>query len=87
LVSFLPHAAGLHFFDLTAQHTLPPLPEWNEKTERLPKIRERYEKLSAGGHALRIALDKLQTLDLVRIIDGKPAGTPEEIKIVEGAQK
>jgi len=66
------HAAGLHFFDLTAQHTLPPLPEWNEKTERLPKTRECYEKLSAGGHALRIALDKLQTLDLVRIIEGKP---------------
>jgi hypothetical protein len=66
------HAAGLHFFDLTAQHTLPPLSEWEEKTERLPKIRERYEKLSAGGHALRVALEKLQTLDLVRIIEGKP---------------
>jgi hypothetical protein len=64
------HAAGLHFFDLTAQHTLPPLPEWDEKTERLQKTRERYEKLSTGGHPLRVALDKLQTLDLVRTIEG-----------------
>jgi hypothetical protein len=66
------HATGLYFFELTAQHTLPPLPEWDEKNERLSKIRDRYENLSAGGNAIRIALDKLQTLDLVRIIEGKP---------------
>ncbi|HRY49123.1 MAG TPA: Eco57I restriction-modification methylase domain-containing protein [Candidatus Paceibacterota bacterium] len=65
------HAAGLQFFDLTAQHTLPALSAWSEITERLSKIRDRYEQLSAGGHALRVALETLQTLDLVRIIEGK----------------
>lgn len=65
------HAVGLHFFDLTAQHTLPPLPEWNEKTERLPKIRERFEQLYDLKHPLRASLFSLGSLELVRIIEGK----------------
>jgi hypothetical protein len=66
------HAAGLHFFDLTAEHSLPPVNEWREKDERLPKIRERLDTLNAAGHPLRRALDQLQTLDLVRIVEGGP---------------
>jgi hypothetical protein len=38
--------------------------------EAFVQIRERCEELSDGGHALRIALAKLQTLSLVRIIEG-----------------
>ena len=39
--------------------------------ERLPRLRTLLETLHDGAHPLRIALDKLQTLDTVRIIEGK----------------
>jgi hypothetical protein len=64
------HAAGLHFFELAAsalpaQAKLPP-----ETASRMDWFRNQFKKLSAPGHPLRVALDKLQTLDLVRIIEG-----------------
>jgi hypothetical protein len=34
-------------------------------------LRQKFEELHDGAHPLRIALDKLQTLDTVRIIEGK----------------
>jgi hypothetical protein len=34
-------------------------------------LRRKFEELHDGAHPLRIALDKLQTLDTVRIIEGK----------------
>ena len=39
--------------------------------DRLPRLRTLFETLYDGTHPLRIALDKLQTLDTVRIIEGK----------------
>lgn len=65
------HAASLHFFDLTAQHPQPPLSDWQENSDRLPNIRQRFEKLYAINHPLRVALFDLASLDLVRTIEGK----------------
>lgn len=39
--------------------------------DRLPRLRTLFETLYDGTHPIRIALDKLQTLDTVRIIEGK----------------
>jgi len=39
--------------------------------DRLPRLRTLLETLYDGIHPLRIALAKLQTLDTVRIIEGK----------------
>ena len=39
--------------------------------DRLPRLRTLFETLYDGTHPLRSALDKLQTLDSVRIIEGK----------------
>jgi adenine-specific DNA-methyltransferase len=64
------HGAGLHLFDLVAQAQLP-APNTIPETQRLPRLRTLFEALHDGAHPLRIALDKLQTLDSVRIIEGK----------------
>jgi hypothetical protein len=65
------HAAGLHFFDLTAQHILPRLPDSQEETEILFEIRERFERLYDLKHPLRAGLFSLGSLDLVRIIENR----------------
>jgi hypothetical protein len=41
------------------------------KEDRLPRLRSLFEILYDGTHPLRIALDKFQTIDTVRIIEGK----------------
>jgi adenine-specific DNA-methyltransferase len=64
------HAAGLHLFDLTAAAKIPDVAKIPEP-ERLPRLRALFETLHDGSHPLRIALDKLQTLDTIRIIEGK----------------
>ena len=64
------HGAGLRFFNLVAQAQLPDLNIIPE-AQRLPRLRTLFESLHDGAHPLRIALDKLQTLDTVRIIEGK----------------
>jgi hypothetical protein len=61
---------GLHLFDLVEKAKLPELDSLPEK-DRLPRLRQKFEELHDGAHPLRIALDKLQTLDTVRIIEGK----------------
>ncbi len=38
--------------------------------DRLPRLRQKFEELHDGAHPLRLALDKLQTLDFVRVIEG-----------------
>lgn len=63
-------AAGLRLFDLAAQVKLPDL-EKTVDAKKLPALRELFQDLYAPNHPLRIALDKLQTLDVVRIIEGK----------------
>jgi len=49
---------------LPAKETIP-------EEDRLPRLRRLFETLYDGTHPLRIALAKLQTLDTVRIIEGK----------------
>ena len=64
------HGAGLRLFDLVGQAGITnfdAIPEPN----RLRELRQLFEPLYDGAHPLRIALDKLQTLDTVRIIEGK----------------
>jgi hypothetical protein len=64
------HTAGLRLFDLVASADLPDVTALPE-ADRLPRLRQKFEELHDGAHPLRIALDKLQTLDTVRIIEGK----------------
>jgi adenine-specific DNA-methyltransferase len=62
--------AGLRLFDLIEQAGLPDRDSFPEP-DRLARLRQVFETLYDGAHQLRIALDKLQTLDTVRIIEGK----------------
>jgi hypothetical protein len=48
-----------------------PATETIPEDDRTPRLRTLFETLYDGTHPLRIALDKLQTLDTVRIIEGK----------------
>jgi adenine-specific DNA-methyltransferase len=64
------HSAGLHFFDLVASADLPDINDLAEN-DRLPRLRQKFEELHDGTHPLRQALDKIQTLETVRIIEGK----------------
>jgi hypothetical protein len=64
------HGAGLRLFDLVGQADLPNLDTIPE-SDRLRHLRRLFETLYDGAHPLRIALDKLQTLDTIRIIEGK----------------
>ena len=63
------HGASLHLFDLIEKAKLPDISSTAE-SKRLHVLREKFEDLYDGNHPLRIALDKLQTLDTVRIIEG-----------------
>ena len=62
--------AGVNIFSLTEKHCLPPLQDWKDK-ERLPQIRDRFEKLYDIKHPLRAAFYDLGSLELVRIIENK----------------
>ncbi|MGH7989816.1 MAG: hypothetical protein ACREDS_06495, partial [Limisphaerales bacterium] len=65
------HTASLHCFDLVTAAALPAPDQLPPETAaRLDWHRQQFKKWSAPGHPLRVALDKLQTLDLVRIIEG-----------------
>lgn len=64
------HGAGLRLFDFIEKAKLLDVASLAEK-DRLPRLRQKFEELHDGGHPLRIALDKLQTLDTVRIIEGR----------------
>ncbi len=64
------HGAGLRLFDLVEAARLPDVTALPE-ADRLPRLRQKFEELHDGAHPLRIALEKLQTLDTVRIIEGK----------------
>jgi adenine-specific DNA-methyltransferase len=64
------HARGLELFSLTEDFA-PLMPNSNvEAEEMLQAARAIVERLSEAGHSLRRALDKLQTLDLVRTVEG-----------------
>ena len=64
------HGAVLDLFELVDQADLPNF-DIVPESERLPRLRRLFEAFHDGTHPLRIALDKLQTLDIVRIIEGK----------------
>ena len=68
-------AKGLSFLPLTEDHA-PPAPAAPaapaDPARTLATLRATVTQLSASGHALRRALDQLQTLDLVRTIEGGP---------------
>ena len=64
------HGAGLRLFELVEAALLPDVNALPE-AERLPRLRQKFEELHDGAHPLRIALDKLQSLDTFRIIEGK----------------
>jgi hypothetical protein len=66
------HAAGLWLFDLVGKSGFSGLvPNSIPMPNHLQHLRQLFEALHDGAHPLRIALDKLQTLDTVRIIEGK----------------
>ena len=65
-------AADLQFFDLTKALNLLSLDSLPSEPEaRLERFRKLHKEWSAQGHALRVALDKLRTLDIVRTIEGE----------------
>lgn len=64
------HGAGLPLFDLVEAAHLPALDAIPE-AQRLPRLRQLFETLHDGTHPLKIALQKLQTLDTIRIIEDK----------------
>lgn len=77
------HGAGLRLFDLVEAAHLPSVEQTilsvqaeakgQEDTDKIvcATLRRKFEELHDSAHPLRIALDKLQTLDTVRIIEGK----------------
>lgn len=66
------HTVGLRFFDLVNDASVPTLDSLpSQKSARLQALFDLFQKLQAPGRPLRIALDKLQTLDLVRIVEDK----------------
>jgi hypothetical protein len=65
--------AGLQFFDLIEAAKLPNLDTMSHaKPDKVPSLLcEKFEELAAPAHPLRAALQKLHTLDPIRIIEGK----------------
>lgn len=67
------HTAGLHFFDLVTAANLPQVDRApRDPAAQLAALRRKSEELYAPSHPLRAALQKLHTLDPIRIIEGKP---------------
>jgi hypothetical protein len=65
-------STGLHFFQVVSDSNLPLLNSLpHQRQMRLDALFRLFQMLDAPGHPMRIALDKLQTLDLVRIVEGK----------------
>jgi hypothetical protein len=69
------HEAGLHLFDLVDAAQLPDLDALpaakSDPKQKLRLLREKFEELADLRHPIRAALQKLSTLDSVRIIEGK----------------
>ena len=64
------HAHGLSPFDLVTRAALPTL-DSIPAPQRLPRLRELFETHYHPDHPLRVSLGKLQTLDTIRIIEGR----------------
>jgi hypothetical protein len=66
------HAADIRLFDLFPECNLSSLDSVpNLAAKRLDFALEELARLSRSGHPLRIGLERVQTLDLVRTIEGK----------------
>jgi hypothetical protein len=66
------HSAGLHFFDLVSAAHLPRVDLRGRGTcNQAAALREKLEEIYAPSHPLRAAIQKLHTLEPVRIIEGK----------------
>jgi hypothetical protein len=70
------HTAGLRMFERVAAARLPALDAPAARSapgdaRLLTALREKFEELYAPTHPLRAALQKLHTLDPIRIIEGK----------------
>lgn len=66
------HTAGLHFFDLVMAANLPRVDrEPHDPAAHLTALRRKFEEIYTPSHPLRAALQKLHTLDPIRIIEGK----------------
>ena len=63
------HAAGLHFFRLAEQAKLPALSEIEGR--ELAALRAKFEELYAPNHPLRQGLFALDSIEEIRIIEGK----------------
>ncbi len=64
------HAAGLHFFRLAQEAKLLPLSRMKKGTE-LAELRAKFEELYAPNHPLRQGLFALDSIEEIRIIEGK----------------
>ena len=62
--------AGLRLFDSVAAAGIPDISAVAEKA-RLPTLRQAFETLQDPDNPLRQALDQLQTLETVKIIEGR----------------
>lgn len=66
------HAAGLKFFELVAAAKLPVVkPDTDDSAEQIKALRTKFEEIYEPSHPLRAALQKLRTLEPIRIIEGK----------------
>ena len=66
------HAVGLHFFaPVTAAHIPHADRTPRDPAAQLAALRTKFEGIYAPSQALRAALQKLHTLEPIRIIEGK----------------
>ena len=64
--------AGLHFFDLVAAANLPRVDrDPRDPAAQLAALRCKFEELHAPSHPLRAALQKLHTLEPIKIIEDR----------------
>jgi hypothetical protein len=69
---FLPdklHDAGLHFFEISSKLHLRPLAEM--ESDRWVDLRALFEEVYGTGHPLRQDLFSLDSIEEIRIIEGK----------------
>jgi len=66
------HAAGLRFFEQLAATKLPEISASpTDAAAQLADLRRKFEELYAPSHPLRASIQKLHTLESIRIIEGK----------------
>jgi adenine-specific DNA-methyltransferase len=63
------HSAGLQFFQLARNAKLRPLSDL--ASEKMSEVQRSFEVLYQPDHSLRQSLYRLDSLEIVRIIEGK----------------